>query len=189
MGFFCIAESKLDNDDVISFSDHTFYNYPRKQSYCRKSGGLGFFVRHTLAKYVDMIDSSSEYIAWIKISKIAHKLDKERNYTDIFPIYFIRTSFIDKAKVRLKRFFFITFYPRFYNSILAFHDSILDFYNSILAFLTRFFQLDTCFYYSILDFYNSVLAFYNSIPDFYNSKLTFLNSKLDTVKKNSSTSV
>ena len=75
--FFCIAESKLDNDDFISCSNHTFYNYPRKQSYYRKSGGLGFFVRHTLAKYVDMTDSSSEYIAWIKISKTAHKLDKD----------------------------------------------------------------------------------------------------------------
>ena len=64
---FCIAESKLDYDDVISCSDHTFFNYPRKQSYCRKSGGSGFFVRHTLAKYVDMIDSCLEYIAWIKI--------------------------------------------------------------------------------------------------------------------------
>ena len=71
--FLCIAESKLDNDDVISYSDLTFYNYPRKQSYCRKSGGLGFFVRHTLAKYVDMIGSSSEYIAWIKISQTTHK--------------------------------------------------------------------------------------------------------------------
>ena len=38
---------------------------------------MGFFVRHTLAKYVDTIDSSSEYIGWIKISKTAHKLDKD----------------------------------------------------------------------------------------------------------------
>ena len=130
----------------------------------------------------------------------------------LFPFFYedTSTSFIDKAKGRLKRFFFMTFYPRFYNSILAFHCSILDFYNSILAFynsilaflnsMLGFYNSILAFYYSILDFYNSIFAcynsilafynspldFYNPILDFYNSKLTFLNSKLDTVKKNSS---
>ena len=108
---------------------------------------------------------------------------------------------IDKAKVRLKSFFIITFYPLFYNSILAFHCSIHDFYNLILAFynsilafsiryslfITRYSRFITRYLTFItrysLFIHNSILDFYNSILNFYNSKLTFLNSKLDTVKK------
>ena len=149
------------------------------------------------------------FLRWLRWHQ---NLRSDRNYTDIVPIFYedTSTSFIDKAKARLKRFFFIIFYPRFYNSILAFHCSILDFYNSILAFyntilaflnsILSFYNPILAFYYSIFAFYNSIFAcynsilafynstldFYNSILDFYNSKLTFLNSKLDTVKKNSS---
>ena len=50
---------------------------PRKQSYIRKSGGLGFFVRQNLIKFVELVDTHSEYIAWIKISKHFHGLDKD----------------------------------------------------------------------------------------------------------------
>ena len=46
-------------------------------SYNRKSGVVGFFVRHTLMKCVNLVDSSSEYIAWVKVSKTAYKLDKK----------------------------------------------------------------------------------------------------------------
>ena len=88
------------------------------------------------------------FLRWLRWHQ---NLRSDRNYTDIFPIFYegTSTSFIDKTKVRMKRFFFITFYPRFYNSILVFHRSILDIYNSILAFLN-----------SILAFYNSILALY-----------------------------
>ena len=166
-------------------------------------GMLLLTVLHcTIVKYCMF---PSHFCVMVTLAQILRR--NVTTYILIFFPFFRRTSFIDKAKVRLKRFFFITFYPRFFNSILAFHDSILDFYNSILAFynsilaffnsILAFYNSILAFYYSILDFYNSILAFYNSILpfynsildfynsilDFYNSKLTFFNSKLDTVKK------
>lgn len=72
----CISETKLDHDDVISCEGYTFFNQPRKQSYIRKSGGIGFFVRDNLVKFVTIIDSTSEYISWLKVSKKHHKLSE-----------------------------------------------------------------------------------------------------------------
>lgn len=37
----------------------------------------GFFVRQNLIKFVELVDTHSEYIAWIKISKQFHGLDKD----------------------------------------------------------------------------------------------------------------
>ena len=64
----CVSETKLDNADVISVQGYTFYSQPRKQKYIRKSGGLGFFVQDNLTKFITILESTSEYIAWLKIS-------------------------------------------------------------------------------------------------------------------------
>lgn len=68
----CLSETKLDHTDVISCEGYTFFSQPRKQNYIRKSGGIGFFVRNHVTKFVKTIDSSSEYISWIKIAKQFH---------------------------------------------------------------------------------------------------------------------
>ncbi|MCG7875884.1 MAG: reverse transcriptase family protein [Candidatus Thiodiazotropha endolucinida] len=73
----CIAESKLDNDDVISCPGYVFYNRPRSQPYSRKSGGIGFFVRQKISASVEFINSNSDYVSWVQISKKAHKIDKD----------------------------------------------------------------------------------------------------------------
>ena len=145
------------------------------------------------------------------IVTLAENLRSERNYTDIFPIFHkdTSTSLIDKANVRLKRFFFITIYPRFCNSILAFHDSILTFITRYSLFITRYslfstrYSLFITLYSTFITRYSlfsthyslyitryslfitrySTFSFYNSILDFYNSILDFYNSKLNTVKK------
>ena len=70
----CVSETKLDNADVISVQGYTFYSQPRKQKYIRKSGGLGFFVRDNLTKFITILESTSEYIAWLKISNRLHSL-------------------------------------------------------------------------------------------------------------------
>ena len=60
--------NQYDNADVISVQGYTFYSQPRKQKYIRKSGGLGFFVRDNLSKFITILESTSEYIAWLKNS-------------------------------------------------------------------------------------------------------------------------
>ena len=72
--------------------------------------------------------------SFLVMVSLAQNLRSERNYTDIFPIF--QKDFIYwQGESKTDTFFFITFYPHLYNSILAFHDSILDFCNSILALL------------------------------------------------------
>ena len=51
----CFAETKLDSHDIISVDGYTYFNQPRRQSYIRKSGGLGFLVHDSIAKYAKRI--------------------------------------------------------------------------------------------------------------------------------------
>ena len=38
----CLAETKLDETDVVLLDGYTFISQPRRQEYLRKSGGIGF---------------------------------------------------------------------------------------------------------------------------------------------------
>ena len=73
----CLAETKLDETDVVLLDGYTFISQPRKHKYLRKSGGIGFFVRNTLSKHVKTITMQSEYIACINISRNYHKHDQD----------------------------------------------------------------------------------------------------------------
>ena len=66
---FCLSETKLLDTDVISCPGFTFFSQPRRQKFFRRSGGTGFLVRDNLVNYVSIIESKSEYIAWLKICK------------------------------------------------------------------------------------------------------------------------
>lgn len=72
-----VSETKTDETDIISIDGYSYNSKPRRQKYVRKSGGLGVFVKDELNKYVDIIESESEYVFWIKISKIFTKLDQD----------------------------------------------------------------------------------------------------------------
>ncbi|MCG8113215.1 MAG: reverse transcriptase domain-containing protein [Candidatus Thiodiazotropha taylori] len=74
---FCVCETKLDRYDVIELNGYKFISQCRKQKYIRKSGGLGVFVRNNLSNYVSLIESDSDYIMWLKISKVAFKTDED----------------------------------------------------------------------------------------------------------------
>ncbi|MEW8545038.1 MAG: hypothetical protein AB2693_16055, partial [Candidatus Thiodiazotropha sp.] len=56
---FCVCETKLDNYDIVNIPDYTFLGQSRKQRYIRKSGGLGVFVKNSIAPFVTQIDSDS----------------------------------------------------------------------------------------------------------------------------------
>ena len=84
MTFFFVSESKLDQYDVISVDGFTFKHKPRQQKYIRRSGGVGIFVRNELDKFVQTIDSESEYAFWVKISKNFTKLDQDIVFGSVY---------------------------------------------------------------------------------------------------------
>ena len=52
-------ETKLDDLDTIDIDGYDFLSQSRKQKYVRKSGGLGVFIKHSLAPYVSIVESDS----------------------------------------------------------------------------------------------------------------------------------
>ena len=66
---FCTVETKLDKTDIICMPGYNFISMPRKQKYVRKSGGIGFFVKDEIYDYVSHVESSSDYITWLKIKR------------------------------------------------------------------------------------------------------------------------
>ena len=74
---FFTVETKLDKYDVISIDEYSFYSKPRKQKYYRKSGGLGVFIHESLSKHVEVIETDSDYVLWIKLCKSFHALHED----------------------------------------------------------------------------------------------------------------
>ena len=81
---FFVSESKLDQYDVISVDGFTFKNKPRQQKYIRRSGGVGIFVRNELDKFVQAVESESEYAFWVKLSKNFTKLDQDIVFGSVY---------------------------------------------------------------------------------------------------------
>ena len=71
---FFVTETKLDSMDIISIDGYTFRSKPRKQKFIRKSGGLGVFFKNNLDKYIEIINTESDYILWVKLDKNYTKL-------------------------------------------------------------------------------------------------------------------
>ena len=72
----CFTESKIDNTDIISFPGYTSFTQPRKQRFCRKSGGISVYSKITFSKYIKQIDTDSDYILWLEIDKKLMNLDE-----------------------------------------------------------------------------------------------------------------
>lgn len=66
---FCVTETKLDSTDIITVNGYTFRSQPRKRRYIRKSGGIGVFVKDSMNKYVELIETDSDYVLWLKLRK------------------------------------------------------------------------------------------------------------------------
>ena len=73
---FLVTETKLDSADLVCIDGYTFKSKPRLQIFIRKSGGIGIFVKNKLNKYVQVLETESEYIFWIKLDKNYTKLDQ-----------------------------------------------------------------------------------------------------------------
>ena len=74
---FCIAETKLDNTDVISVPGYTFLSQHRKQIVYRKSGGIGILVKDSLSSKLKLSETNSDYILWIQIDKTLFEIDED----------------------------------------------------------------------------------------------------------------
>lgn len=69
---FCIAETHLDDTDIVDIPGYIFLAKHRKQSYKRKSGGIGMYIKENLSPFVDFVENNSEYALWIKIKQNLH---------------------------------------------------------------------------------------------------------------------
>ena len=71
-----MSETHTDDTDIVDIAGYSFLANHRKQNYKRKSGGVGIYIKDTLAPYVDVIENSSEYILWVKLN-IKHSHSEE----------------------------------------------------------------------------------------------------------------
>ena len=74
---FCVLETKLDNLNSFSLSNYTFIHQSRRQKCLRRSGGIGVFIRNELVQRVKLIESSSDYVLWLRVSETHHNKNNE----------------------------------------------------------------------------------------------------------------
>ena len=74
---FCVTETKLDYTDVISMPRYTFLSQERKQTFIRKSGGIGIFFRNNLESKIKRIETASDYIFWLRMDKALFNIHKD----------------------------------------------------------------------------------------------------------------
>ena len=65
----CVPKTKLDQTDVISVPGYTFFSQQRKQKYIRKSGGIGLFCKQHFRQNINVIETETDYIMWIRLDK------------------------------------------------------------------------------------------------------------------------
>ena len=69
---FCCSETKLVSEgftDIITVKGYQLINQARKRLTVRASGGIGCFVKRSLSNFVSVVNTESEYVMWLKISK------------------------------------------------------------------------------------------------------------------------
>ena len=72
-----VCETKLDRYDLIELPGYVFFSQCRKQKYIRKSGGIGVFIKQSLFPHVSHIESDSDYVLWLSISKKVFNTDED----------------------------------------------------------------------------------------------------------------
>ena len=72
----CFSGAKIDAADIISFPGYCCYDQPRKQTYSRKSGGISVYFKENVSKHISKIETESDYVLWIELSKELFKLDE-----------------------------------------------------------------------------------------------------------------
>ena len=75
---FCVAETKLDQTDVISAPGYTVFSQHRKQKFIRKSGGIGlFFCKQSLTCKIKRIETETDYILRTRLDKSLFNINED----------------------------------------------------------------------------------------------------------------
>ena len=96
---FDVLETNLHCFDRIEIPDCTFNCKHRENNSTRKSGGIGIFVRKTIAKHVRNIKSDAEYVQWVVLSKSMLSIEEDV----VLGIVYIppdRSKFYDESRLR-----------------------------------------------------------------------------------------
>lgn len=72
----CLTEAKIDESDLIPFPGYEAFYQPRKQRFTRKSGGIVVYVKDRLVKFVTNVETESDYVLWLSLSKELLQLDE-----------------------------------------------------------------------------------------------------------------
>ena len=67
----------MDDTDIVSLDGYTFIGQTRRQKYLRKSGGIGVFIKDDVYDSVTVLETPSDYIMWLKLSKKDFSLDDD----------------------------------------------------------------------------------------------------------------
>ena len=73
---FGLSETHLDSTDIVDINNYTFIAKNRSVNYKRKSGGIGLYVKDSLAPFIDVVPNSSEYVLWVSIDKTFLQLEQ-----------------------------------------------------------------------------------------------------------------
>ena len=65
----CLAETKLDQTDIVSLPGFECISQPREELFFRRSGGIAVFVKNKFSEYCTYQPSESDYIMWMCIDK------------------------------------------------------------------------------------------------------------------------
>ena len=83
-----MTETKMDDFYSISIPEYSYLYQNRKQAFKRKSGGIGLFVRNSLSKYFEKVDTNYYYVLWLKLNKQF----TQTNEDFVFGVMYIRPS-------------------------------------------------------------------------------------------------
>ena len=66
-----LQETWSAEGDVFYRDDYTYYNFPRKchKLSMRNSGGLGVFIKHTVADGVTCVKNTEDILVWLKLER------------------------------------------------------------------------------------------------------------------------
>ena len=70
---FFVTETKLDHTDVISVDGYCFKNKPRQARYIHNSGSISVVINENLRHPVEIIETESDYIFWLKNTETIYK--------------------------------------------------------------------------------------------------------------------
>ncbi|MES9885167.1 MAG: reverse transcriptase family protein [Sedimenticola sp.] len=74
---FCVLETNMDKYDIVDVKGYTFNGKFRNLLAMKKSGGIGIYIKEGLARSVEIIESTCDYILWLKVKHAILNIDSD----------------------------------------------------------------------------------------------------------------